>query len=40
MRESRALGLVLGGGDAAREEAGRALCAASAGVSLSHGEGA
>jgi alkylation response protein AidB-like acyl-CoA dehydrogenase len=40
MRESRALGLVLGGSDAAREEAGQALCAAASGVSLSHVEGA
>jgi alkylation response protein AidB-like acyl-CoA dehydrogenase len=39
MRESRALGLVLGGLDAAREDAGRALLTASAGVSLSHVEG-
>jgi alkylation response protein AidB-like acyl-CoA dehydrogenase len=40
MRESRTLGLVLGGSDAAREEAGRALCASPSGVSLSHWEGA
>jgi alkylation response protein AidB-like acyl-CoA dehydrogenase len=40
MRESRTLGLVLGGGDAAREEAGRALCAGPPGVLLSHVEGA
>jgi alkylation response protein AidB-like acyl-CoA dehydrogenase len=40
MRESRALGLTLGGVDAAREEAGRALCASPSGVSLSHVEGA
>jgi alkylation response protein AidB-like acyl-CoA dehydrogenase len=40
MRESRTLGLVLGGGDAAREEAGQALCGASSGVLLSHLEGA
>jgi alkylation response protein AidB-like acyl-CoA dehydrogenase len=40
MRESRVLGLVLGGLDAAREDAGRALCEASAGVSLSYVEGA
>jgi alkylation response protein AidB-like acyl-CoA dehydrogenase len=40
MRESRALGLVSGGLDAAREDAGRALCEDSAGVSLSHVEGA
>jgi alkylation response protein AidB-like acyl-CoA dehydrogenase len=40
MRESRALGLALGGVDAAREEAGRALCAAPPGVLLSHVEGA
>ncbi len=40
MRESRALGLVLGGLDAAREEAGRALCAAPSSASLSHVEGA
>jgi alkylation response protein AidB-like acyl-CoA dehydrogenase len=39
MRESRALGLVLGGGDAAREEAGQALCSAPPGVSLSYVEG-
>ena len=35
MRESRALGLLLGGVDAAREEAGRALCDAGAPVALS-----
>ncbi len=40
MRESRALGLVLGGGDAAREEAGQALCSSASGVLLSHWEGA
>jgi len=40
MRESRVLGLVLGGGDAAREEAGRALCGAPPGVLLSHVEDA
>jgi alkylation response protein AidB-like acyl-CoA dehydrogenase len=40
MRESRTLGLVLGGLDAAREEAGQALCASTSGVSLSHLEGA
>ena len=39
MRESRVLGLVLGGIDAAREDAGRALCAAASPVSLSHVEG-
>jgi alkylation response protein AidB-like acyl-CoA dehydrogenase len=39
MRESRALGLVLGGVDAAIEEAGRALCAEGAPVSLSFAEG-
>jgi alkylation response protein AidB-like acyl-CoA dehydrogenase len=38
MREARALGLVLGGLDAAREDAGRALCAAGAPVALSPGE--
>ena len=38
MRESRALGLLLGGIDAAREEAGRALCASEGLVSLSHQE--
>ncbi len=37
MREARLLGLALGGGDAAREDAGRALAAAEA-VSLSHAE--
>ena len=35
MRESRALGLLLGGVDAAREEAGRALCDAGTPVALS-----
>ncbi len=40
MRESRALGLVLGGVDAAREEAGQALCSSASGVLLSHWEGA
>ena len=40
MREARTLGLVLGGGDAAREEAGQALCAVSSKVLLSHMEGA
>jgi len=40
MREARTLGLVLGGGDAAREEAGQALCAVSSDVLLSHMEGA
>jgi alkylation response protein AidB-like acyl-CoA dehydrogenase len=40
MRESRMLGLVLGGVDAAREEAGQALCEAPPGVLLSHLEGA
>ncbi len=39
MREARALGLVLGGVDAAREEAGRALCASDPPVSLSFAEG-
>jgi alkylation response protein AidB-like acyl-CoA dehydrogenase len=38
MREARALGSLLGGLDAAREEAGRALCEAGAPVALSHGE--
>ncbi len=38
MRESRALGLALGGVDAAREEAGRALCASALPVELSHRE--
>jgi alkylation response protein AidB-like acyl-CoA dehydrogenase len=38
MREARALGSLLGGLDAAREDAGRALCAAGAPVALSHGE--
>ena len=38
MRESRALGLVLGGIDAAREDAGHALCALDSPVSLSHVE--
>ena len=40
MRESRTLGLVLGGIDAAREDAGRALCGAGSPVSLSHAGGA
>ncbi len=40
MREARALGLLLGGVDAAREAAGRALCEGSSGVLLSHVEGA
>jgi alkylation response protein AidB-like acyl-CoA dehydrogenase len=39
MRESRMLGLALGGVDAAREDAGRAFDAASSAVSLSHEEG-
>jgi len=38
MRESRALGLLLGGLDAAREEAGRALAEQLGPVALSHGE--
>jgi len=38
MRECRILGLVLGGVDAAREDAGRALCAASSPIGLSHVE--
>jgi alkylation response protein AidB-like acyl-CoA dehydrogenase len=38
MRESRLLGLTLGGVDAAREEAGRALVTAVSGVELSHAE--
>ena len=37
MRESRALGLWLGGPDAAREEAGRALCAGPPPLALSPG---
>lgn len=40
MRECRALGLVLGGVDAAREEAGQALCASPAPIALSSVEGA
>jgi len=36
MRECRALGLVLGGVDAAREDAGQALCGTLAPVALSH----
>jgi alkylation response protein AidB-like acyl-CoA dehydrogenase len=39
MREARALGLGLGGIDAAREDAGRALCAQPGPVALSHLEG-
>jgi alkylation response protein AidB-like acyl-CoA dehydrogenase len=39
MREARLLGLVLGGGDAAREEAGQAICDAPGGVVLSPMEG-
>jgi len=35
MRESRTLGLLLGGVDAAREDAGRALCAEPVPVELS-----
>jgi len=38
MREARALGLMLGGVDAAREEAGRLLCEGDTPVALSHGE--
>jgi alkylation response protein AidB-like acyl-CoA dehydrogenase len=38
MREARALGLLLGGEDAAREDAGRALCTAPGRVRLSVGE--
>lgn len=38
MREARALGLLLGGEDAAHEDAGRALCAATGRVRLSVGE--
>lgn len=38
MREARALGLMLGGVDAARETAGQALCAGEPPVALSHGE--
>lgn len=40
MREARALGLALGGIDAAREDAGTALCAQPGPVALSHLEGA
>ena len=40
MRESRVLGLLFGGADAAREDAGRALCAGGTPVVLSHGESA
>ncbi|MAE93090.1 MAG: acyl-CoA dehydrogenase [Deltaproteobacteria bacterium] len=40
MRECRALGLVQGGIDAAREDAGQALCAAPSPFPLSHVEGA
>jgi alkylation response protein AidB-like acyl-CoA dehydrogenase len=40
MREARALGLALGGTDAAREDAWGELAAATAGVSLSHCEAA
>jgi alkylation response protein AidB-like acyl-CoA dehydrogenase len=39
MREARVLGLTLGGGDAAREEAGRALCEEPGRVALSPVEG-
>lgn len=39
MRESRALGLMFGGGDAAREEAGRALCETEGVIALSPMEG-
>jgi alkylation response protein AidB-like acyl-CoA dehydrogenase len=38
MREARALGLLLGGFDAAREEAGAALCASEPPLALSAGE--
>jgi alkylation response protein AidB-like acyl-CoA dehydrogenase len=38
MREARALGLLLGGFDAAREDAGEHLCASGAPVALSAGE--
>jgi alkylation response protein AidB-like acyl-CoA dehydrogenase len=38
MREARALGLMLGGIDAAREDAGQALCQAGSPVELSHVE--
>ncbi len=38
MREARALGLLLGGVDVAREEAGAALCASEPPLSLSSGE--
>src|SRR5262245_51661013 len=40
MREARALGLSLGGIDAAREDAGKALCAGPGAVALSYMEGA
>jgi len=40
MREARALGLALGGIDAAREDAGQALCAQPGPVALSYLEGA
>jgi alkylation response protein AidB-like acyl-CoA dehydrogenase len=40
MRESRALSLWIGGVDAAREEAGRALCDEGAPIALSCGEAA
>jgi alkylation response protein AidB-like acyl-CoA dehydrogenase len=40
MREARALGLLLGGVDAAREDAGQLLCAGSPPVALSHTESA
>ena len=39
MRESRMLGLALGGVDAAREDAGKAFDAGSSAVALSHEEG-
>jgi alkylation response protein AidB-like acyl-CoA dehydrogenase len=38
MRDARALGLMLGGVDASREEAGRLLCEGDTPVALSHGE--
>ncbi|MBW2396705.1 MAG: acyl-CoA dehydrogenase, partial [Deltaproteobacteria bacterium] len=38
MREARTLAQGYGGFDAAREDAGRALCAGPASIRLSHGE--
>ncbi len=40
MREARSLGLVLGGIDAARELAGRAVCDPGPGLQLSYAQGA